>query len=134
MLSRKKSSRKYRTRSNKKRSTSNRFQKWISRQPSIKPYLSVGDLVMCNKHKEKVKVLKVLTIFKDGGTLVLSCGCRIGRLDFVNDFVSKNMKLICYTKVENLFKSLIKNEDNFNWDKDSMRLLDLAIESNSLNC
>ena len=42
---------------------------------------SVGDEIVCKSHKKKAKVINILY---DGGTIVLSCGCKDKRWNSLN--------------------------------------------------
>ena len=56
--------------SSKRSKSKSRSKKRSASKKSKRPY--IGDTIICKKHKGPVKVINMK---KDGGTLVLSCGC-----------------------------------------------------------
>jgi hypothetical protein len=55
-------------------------KKSSGRSPRKSSGPSMGDEIMCPKHK---KMVKVVNMYKDGGTLLLSCGCKDTRWNFI---------------------------------------------------
>jgi hypothetical protein len=75
----KKSSRRIKRRSRRR---SRRISKMFSPRSSPKypQKFKIGDYVFCPKHKKNAKINDKYTESLNGGTLVLSCGCKYGQI------------------------------------------------------